>query len=48
MMADAADGDPWVFKAMYAQSIKYLPQPTQAFFAKLRTNVPARQAMAAE
>ncbi len=27
MMADVADGDPVVFKAMYAQSVKYLPQP---------------------
>src|SRR5215216_5954536 len=35
MMANVADANPWVFKAMYAQSVKYLPQPTTAFYAKL-------------
>jgi hypothetical protein len=48
MMADAANSDPWVFKAMYAQSVKYLPQPTPAFYAKLGKNAAARQALAAE
>jgi hypothetical protein len=48
MMAHVADADPWVFKAMYAQSVKYLPQPTPAFYAKLGKNVAARQALAAE
>ena len=45
MMADVADGDPVVFKAMYAQSVKYLPQPTTAFYAKLGKNATARQAL---
>ena len=48
MMANAADADPWVFKAMYAQSVKYLPQSTPAFYAKLGKNAAARQALAAE
>jgi hypothetical protein len=48
MMANVADADPWVFKAMYAQSVKYLPQPTTAFYAKLGKNAAARQAMAAD
>jgi hypothetical protein len=48
MMANVADGDPWVFKAMFAQSVKYLPQPTPAFYAKLSKNAAARQAQAAE
>ena len=47
MMANIADADPLVFKAMYAQSIKYLPQPTPAFYAKLGKNA-ARQAQVAE
>jgi hypothetical protein len=47
MMANVADADPWVFKAMYAQSVKYLPQPTPAFYAKLGENAAARQALAA-
>ena len=46
-MAHVADGDPWVFKAMFAQSIKYLPQPAPAFYAKLGKNAAARQALAA-
>ena len=48
MMANVADGDPWVFKAMFAQSVKYLPQPTPAFYAKLGKNAAARQALAAD
>jgi type IV secretory pathway VirJ component len=48
MMADVADGDPVVFKAMYAQSVKYLPEPTPAFYAKLGKNAKARQALAAD
>ncbi len=48
LMAEAADGDPWVFKAMYAWSVKYLPDPTPAFYAKLGKNAAARQAMAAD
>jgi hypothetical protein len=48
MMADVADGDPVVFKAMYAQSVKYLPEPTTAFYATLGKNAKARQALAAD
>ena len=48
MMADVADADPWVFKAMYAQSVKFLPLPTQEFYTKLGKNATARQALAAE
>ena len=48
MMANVADADPWVFKAMYAQSVKYLPPPTPAFYAKLGKNAMARRALAAE
>ena len=48
MMANVADGDPWVFKAMFAQSVKYLPQPTPAFYAKLGKNAAARQVLAAD
>ena len=48
MMGNLADADPWVFKAMYAQSVKYLPQPTPAFYAKLGKNAAARQAVAAD
>lgn len=48
IMANVADGDPWVFKALFAQSVKYLPQPTQAFYTKVGKNAAARQALAAE
>lgn len=48
MMAGVADADPLVFKAMYAQSVKYLPHPTPSFYAKLGKNAAARQALAAE
>jgi hypothetical protein len=48
MLANVADGNPWVFKAMYAQSVKYLAPPTSAFYTKLGKNAKARQAMAAD
>jgi hypothetical protein len=48
MLANVADGDPWVFKAMFAQSVRYLPPPTSAFYATLGKNAKARQAMAAD
>jgi hypothetical protein len=48
LMAHVADADPWVFKAMYAQSVNYLPPPTQAFYTKLGKNATARQALAAD
>ena len=48
MMASVADADPWVFKAMYARSVNYLPPPTQAFYTKLGKNATARQVLAAD
>ncbi len=48
LMANVADADPWVFKAMFAQSVKYLPPPAPAFYAKLGKNAAARQALAAD
>jgi hypothetical protein len=48
LMANVADTDPWVFKAMYARSVKYLPPPTQAFYTKLGKNATARQALATD
>jgi hypothetical protein len=48
MMAHVADADPWVFKAMYAQSVNYLPEPTPAFYTKLGKNATARQALEAD
>ena len=48
MMANVADANPWVFKAMYAQSVKYVAPPTQAFYTKLGKNATARQALAAD
>jgi hypothetical protein len=47
-MATVADTDPVVFKAMYAQSVKYLPPPTRAFYTKLGKGAPARQALATD
>ena len=48
MLANVANGDPWVFKAMYAQSVKYLAPPTSAFYVKLGKNAKARKAMATD
>jgi hypothetical protein len=48
LMASAADTHPLVFKALYAQSVKYLPPPTQAFYTKLGKDAPARQALATD
>jgi hypothetical protein len=48
LMANVADTDPWVFKAMFAQSIKYLPQPAPDYYTKLGKNAAARQALAAD
>src|SRR5215204_2034476 len=48
MMANVANAEPWVFKAMYAQSVKYLPEPTPAFYATLGKNATARKALAAD
>jgi hypothetical protein len=48
LMATVADTNPWVFKAMYARSVKYLPPPTQAYYVKLGKNAAARKALAAD
>ena len=48
MLANVADGDLRVFKAMYAQSVEDLAPPTSAFYTKLGKNAKARQAMAAD
>ena len=48
MMAHVADADPWVFKAMYARSVKYLPEPTTTFYTTLGKNATARQALEAD
>jgi len=48
MMAHVADADPWVFKAMYAQSVTYLPEPKPAFYTKLGKNATAQQALEAD
>ena len=45
MMADLADADPWVFKAMYAQSRKPVPLPTPASYTRLGKDATARQAL---
>ncbi|MDQ3226169.1 MAG: hypothetical protein M3Q50_06030 [Chloroflexota bacterium] len=38
LMATVADEDPWVFKAMYAQSVKPLPEPTAELYTTLGKN----------
>ena len=48
LMANVADADPLVFKAMYAQAEKMLPEPRRLFYAKLATSPKARQAMVAD
>lgn len=45
VMADVADADPGVFKAMYAQSRKPVPQPTPAYYTRLGKDATARQAL---
>src|SRR5687768_16691053 len=45
MKATVADGDPLVFKAMYARSVSYLPHPTPALSARLGQSAAARQAL---
>src|SRR3954453_19841426 len=46
LMANVADADPGVFQAMYAQSVKYQPEPTATLYAKLGKNAQARRALA--
>lgn len=46
LMAKAADEDPYVFKAMFAQSRRALPEPTPEYFARLGEDPRAQQALA--
>src|SRR5688572_13086451 len=48
MLANVADGDLGVFKAMYAHSVKDLAPPTSACYATAGTNVTACQSMVDE
>jgi hypothetical protein len=48
MMAKMADENPELFKTMYSQSVKMLPEPMQTFYAKLAENPQAQQAMVDE
>jgi hypothetical protein len=48
MMAKMADENPALLKALYAQSIKTMPEPIQAFYTKLSENPQAQQAMVDE
>ena len=48
VMADVADADPWVFKAMFAQSRKPVPPPTPAYYTNLGKDATARQAQVAD
>src|SRR3954469_8099187 len=47
VMANVADTDPWIFKALFAQSRKPLPLPTAAYYTQLGKDVTARQALVA-
>jgi hypothetical protein len=48
VMANVADTDPWIFKALFAQSRKPLPPPTPAYYTQLGKDVTARQALVAD
>jgi hypothetical protein len=48
MMAKMAEENPDMLKAMYAQSVKMLPEPMQQFYTTLAENPRARQAMVDE
>lgn len=48
VMADVADADPWVFKAMFAQSRKPVPPPTPAYYTNLGKDATARKAQVAD
>ena len=48
MMAKMADENPGALKAMYAQSIKSMPEPIQDFYTKLGENPQALQALVDE
>ena len=48
MMAQMAETNPELLKTMYAQSMKAMPEPIQAFYSKLADNPQAQQALADE
>ena len=48
MMAQMAETNPELLKSMYAQSMKTMPEPIQAFYSKLADNPQAQQALADE
>jgi hypothetical protein len=48
MMAQMAETNPELLKSMYAQSMKTMPEPIQAFYSKLAENPQAQQALADE
>jgi hypothetical protein len=45
MMANVADTDPWIFKALFAQSRKPLRPPTPEYYKTLGKDAMARQAL---
>lgn len=45
MMAKMADENPALLKALYGQSVQMLPEPMQAFYAKLADNPASQQKM---
>jgi hypothetical protein len=48
MMAKMAEENPELLKAMYAQSVTMLPEPMQAFYAKLAENPEAQAKLVAD
>jgi hypothetical protein len=48
MMAKMAEENPELLQAMYAQSVKMLPEPMQAFYAKLAENPEAQAKLVAD
>lgn len=48
MMAQMADENPELLKALYTQSVKMLPEPMQQFYATLAENPEAQQKMVDE
>ena len=48
VMAKLAHENPQVLTAIYAQSVKALPEPAQAFYTKLGENPQAQQAVVTE
>lgn len=48
MIAKMADENPELLKGLYAQSIKTMPEPIQAFYTKLGENPEALQALVNE